>query len=65
LKEGEFSGSGGGLEEDLAGFETGLEANRTCARGTGSIEGGFGAKIGKGLDVWYFLPLTSALTEII
>jgi hypothetical protein len=30
LKEGKVSESGGGLEEDLAGFETGLEANRIC-----------------------------------
>jgi hypothetical protein len=30
-KEGKVSESGGGLEEDLAGFETGLEADRTCA----------------------------------
>jgi hypothetical protein len=31
LKEGKVSESGGDSEEDLAGFETGLEANRTCA----------------------------------
>jgi hypothetical protein len=30
LKEGKVSESGGSLEKDLAGFETGLEANRTC-----------------------------------
>jgi hypothetical protein len=31
VKRGEVLESGRGLEEDLAGFETGLEANRTCA----------------------------------
>jgi hypothetical protein len=55
---------GGDSREDLVDLETGLEANRT-ARGTGSTEGGFGAEIGKGLDIGYFLPCTSALTEIV
>jgi hypothetical protein len=32
LKGGKVSESGGGLEEDLAGFETGLEANTICTR---------------------------------
>jgi hypothetical protein len=31
LKEKKSSESGGGSEKDLAGFETGLEASRTCA----------------------------------
>jgi hypothetical protein len=31
LKEEKVSESGRGSEEDLAGFETGLEANRACA----------------------------------
>jgi hypothetical protein len=65
LKEGKVSESGGGSEEDLAGFETSLEANRTCAGGTGSTEGGFGAEVGKGLDIEKFLPFTSVLTEIV
>jgi hypothetical protein len=30
LKEGKILGSGGGSKEDLAVFENGLEANRTC-----------------------------------
>jgi hypothetical protein len=34
-------------------------------RETESIEGGFGADIGKGLDVGKFLPFTSMLTDII
>jgi hypothetical protein len=34
-------------------------------RRTGTTEGGFGAEIGKGLGVGYFLPFTSALIEIV
>jgi hypothetical protein len=31
LKEGKLLESGGGSEEGLAGFRSGLEASRTCA----------------------------------
>jgi hypothetical protein len=33
--------------------------------GTGSTEGRFGAEIGKGLGIGYFLPFISTLTEIV
>jgi hypothetical protein len=42
----------------------GLEA-QNLHRGTGSTQVGFGAEIGKGLDVGKFLPFTSTLTKIV
>jgi hypothetical protein len=64
LKEGKLSESEGGSEEDLAGFETGLEAKRTCA-GEQEVQRGVWCRNKKRTGHRKFLPFTSVLTEII
>jgi hypothetical protein len=56
---------GGDSGEDLVGLEAGLEANGTCTGEQEVQDGGFDAEIGKGMDIGYFLPFTSSLTEIV